>query len=69
MPVSRFDNTFAALRQRGEKALVAFVTAGDPLPDRDADVICALADAGADDGLLPADRPQPRWRLPPILEE
>lgn len=48
MPVSRFENTFAALRQRGEKALVAFVTAGDPLPDRSADVVCAIADAGAD---------------------
>ncbi len=48
MPVSRFDTTFAALRQRGEKALVAFVTAGDPLPDRAAEVVCAIADAGAD---------------------
>ncbi|MBC8136203.1 MAG: tryptophan synthase subunit alpha [Fibrella sp.] len=48
MPVSRFDTTFAALLQRGEKALVAFVTAGDPLPDRAADVVCAIADAGAD---------------------
>lgn len=45
---SRFENTFAALRARQEKALVAFVTAGDPLPHRTADVVCALADAGAD---------------------
>ncbi len=48
MPVARFEETFAALRARNEKALVAFVTAGDPLPERTADVVCALADAGAD---------------------
>ncbi|MBC8141947.1 MAG: tryptophan synthase subunit alpha [Armatimonadetes bacterium] len=48
MPVSRFSETFAALRARGDKALVAFVTAGDPLPHHTANVVCALADAGAD---------------------
>ncbi len=48
MSVSRFENTFAALRARQEKALIAFVTAGDPLPNRTADAVCALADAGAD---------------------
>lgn len=48
MPVSRFEKTFAALHARNEKALVAFVTAGDPMPHRTADVVCALADAGAD---------------------
>lgn len=42
------EQHFAALRARGEKALVAFVTAGDPLPGRTADVVCALADGGAD---------------------
>ena len=48
MPVSRFSKTFADLRSRGESALVVFVTAGDPLPHRTADLVCALADAGAD---------------------
>lgn len=48
MSVTRFEQIFAALRARNEKALVAFVTAGDPFPDRTADVVCALADAGAD---------------------
>lgn len=48
MTENRLDTTFAALRARNEKALVAFITAGDPLPDRTADVIVALAEAGAD---------------------
>jgi tryptophan synthase alpha chain len=46
--LSRIETRFRALRARGEKALVAFVTAGDPLPERTADVVCALADGGAD---------------------
>lgn len=45
--MSRLAATFAALQARREKALVAFVTAGDPFIDRTADVIVALADAGA----------------------
>lgn len=46
--MSRIEKQFEALRARNEKALVAFVTAGDPLPNGTADVICALADGGAD---------------------
>ena len=46
--MSRLAQTFANLRVKNEKAFVAFVTAGDPWPDRTADVIVALADAGAD---------------------
>lgn len=46
--MDRFARTFAGCRERGEKALVAFVTAGDPFPDRTADVVLALAEAGAD---------------------
>ena len=42
------DARFAALRERNEKALVAFVTAGDPQPECTADVVVALAGAGAD---------------------
>jgi tryptophan synthase alpha chain len=44
----RLNRTFAALKERGEKALVAFVTAGDPLPEDTADVVLALAAGGAD---------------------
>ena len=46
--MNRLDARFAELKSRGEGALVAFVTAGDPFPSRTADVICALAEAGAD---------------------
>ena len=46
--MNRLDARFADLKLRGEKALVAFVTAGDPLPERTADVIVALAGGGAD---------------------
>ena len=46
--MSRIENCFAQLRTRGEKALVAFVSAGDPLPTGTADLVVALANAGAD---------------------
>ena len=45
---NRLTQTFDALRAREQKALVAFVTAGDPWPDRTAEVIVTLAEAGAD---------------------
>jgi tryptophan synthase alpha chain len=46
--MTRITETFAALRQRGRKALIPFITAGDP--DRAATVplMHALAQAGAD---------------------
>jgi len=46
--MTRISDRFTALRDRNEKALVAFVTAGDPLPAGTADVVLALANAGAD---------------------
>jgi len=46
--MNRLDTTFAALRERGEKAFVAYVAAGDPDFERSLGVIRALADAGAD---------------------
>ena len=46
--MSRIDARFAQLRARNEKALVVFVTAGDPLPNGTADLVVALANAGAD---------------------
>ena len=47
---NRLDTKFASLKERKEGALVAFVTAGDPFPtvEGTADVIVALAQAGAD---------------------
>lgn len=46
--MSRLNTTFARLRERGEKALICFVTAGDPDPDRTAEIVLTLAEAGAD---------------------
>jgi len=46
--MSRIDATFAALRERGRKALIPFVTAGDPHIDTTVDILVAMAGAGAD---------------------
>ena len=46
--MSRLPATFDRLRKAIRPALVAFVTAGDPFPDRTVDVLHTLADAGAD---------------------
>ncbi|MDH5539630.1 MAG: tryptophan synthase subunit alpha [Rhizobacter sp.] len=46
--MSRIDKTFAALRQRGLKALIPYVTAGDPFVDATPDIMQAMAEAGAD---------------------
>ncbi|MFZ2989881.1 tryptophan synthase subunit alpha [Ideonella sp.] len=46
--MSRIAATFAALQQSGRKALIPYVCAGDPFPDRTVEVMLALADGGAD---------------------
>jgi tryptophan synthase alpha chain len=46
--VSRLAATFEALRARGERALVAYVTAGDPALGVTAQLVVALGRAGAD---------------------
>jgi tryptophan synthase alpha chain len=46
--VNRIDATFARLAQRNEKALVGFVTAGDPDPGRSLRIIAAMCAAGVD---------------------
>jgi tryptophan synthase alpha chain len=46
--VSRIAATFAALQQRGRKALIPYVTAGDPFADASVDILLAMAAAGAD---------------------
>ena len=46
--MSRLEERFATLRARGEKALICFVTAGDPDAARTVQVVQALAKAGVD---------------------
>jgi len=48
MAPSRIRSTFEALRRDGRKALVPYVTAGDPDLDTTLAVLVALADGGAD---------------------
>ncbi len=44
----RIDSCFAALREKGEKALIPFLTAGDPDLRASEALVLAMADAGAD---------------------
>ncbi len=46
--MSRIDGVFAALRQRGRKALIPYLTAGDPHADGTVAIMRAMASAGAD---------------------
>ncbi len=46
--VTRLDRTFAALKAQGRKALIPFITCGDPFPEKTVDVMLAMAKAGAD---------------------
>ncbi|MDX1931721.1 MAG: tryptophan synthase subunit alpha [Capsulimonadales bacterium] len=46
--MSRITERFAELQDRQEKALICFVTAGDPFPEHTAEVVVALAGAGCD---------------------
>jgi len=45
---SKLDHTFATLRQRGEKALIAYVMAGDPSLQDTEQLVVELERAGAD---------------------
>jgi tryptophan synthase alpha chain len=45
---SRLDHTFARLRQGGEKALIAYVMAGDPTLQETEQLVVELEQAGAD---------------------
>src|ERR1700733_394197 len=49
-PISdnRIDRKFRELKARGQKAFVAYITAGDPSPDATPDLVWALERAGAD---------------------
>ncbi|NBW47990.1 MAG: tryptophan synthase subunit alpha, partial [Betaproteobacteria bacterium] len=46
--MSRIQPTFETLAATGRKALIPFVTAGDPYPDATVDIMLAMARAGAD---------------------
>jgi len=45
---NRIDRKFRDLKARGQKAFVAYITAGDPSPARTPDLVWALERAGAD---------------------
>lgn len=46
--MSRIESTLAALRAAGRKALIPYITAGDPHPSRTVGLMHALVEAGAD---------------------
>ncbi len=46
--MSRIQATFAALQASGRKALIPYVTAGDPFADATPQIMAAMAEAGAD---------------------
>ena len=46
--MSRIQKTFAILKQSGKKALIPFITAGDPHPDQTVAMLHGLVKAGAD---------------------
>ena len=46
--MSRIATRFATLHSRGRKALIPYVTAGDPYADATVDIMVAMAKAGAD---------------------
>jgi len=46
--MSRIQAVFTALKSQGRKALIPYVTAGDPFPDVTVELMLAMAQAGAD---------------------
>ena len=46
--MNRIDRRFQALRRSGRKALIPYITAGDPHPQRTVPMLHALVAAGAD---------------------
>lgn len=45
---NRIDRKFRELKARGQKAFVAYITAGDPSPEKTPELVWALERAGAD---------------------
>ena len=48
MPATRITALFDRLRREGRKGLIAYITAGDPSPDRTPALVAALERGGAD---------------------
>jgi tryptophan synthase alpha chain len=48
IPENRIDRKFRELKARGQKAFVAYITAGDPWPETTPHLVWALERAGAD---------------------
>jgi tryptophan synthase alpha chain len=46
--MSRIATRFHALKKEGRKALIPYITAGDPYPDATVELMLAMAEAGAD---------------------
>ena len=46
--MSRIERTFASLRAQGEKALICYITAGDPSLEKTVEIIMGLDAAGVD---------------------
>lgn len=46
--MSRIEQCFAALKSNNKKALISYVTAGDPHPSKTLDIMHALVEAGTD---------------------
>ncbi|WP_280155207.1 tryptophan synthase subunit alpha [Piscinibacter sp. XHJ-5] len=46
--MSRIAKVFQALEARGRKALIPYITAGDPYPDATVEIMLAMAKGGAD---------------------
>lgn len=46
--MSRIEERFSALKKQGRKALIPYITAGDPQPDITVPLLHALVEAGAD---------------------
>ena len=46
--MSRIDGVFETLKRAGRKALIPYITAGDPYPGATVDIMLALASNGAD---------------------
>jgi tryptophan synthase alpha chain len=46
--LTRLDKTFATLKEQGRKALIPYITCGDPYPEKTVELMLAMAEAGAD---------------------